>query len=65
MERMFINQPSTSQPLHHLNGTNVLATYEYGKTWRVYFLSGDAFNDVISMQVPQNCLSKGWSKYGK
>lgn len=56
MERMFINQPSTAQPLHRLTGTNVLATHEYDKTWRVYFLSGD----VISMQVPQNCLSKGW-----
>jgi hypothetical protein len=25
IRRMWINQPSTSQPLHHLHGTNVLA----------------------------------------
>jgi hypothetical protein len=56
MERMWINQPSTLQPLHHLNATNVLATHEYDQTWRVYFLSGD----VISMQVRRNCLSAGW-----
>lgn len=56
VERMWINQPSTLQPLHHLNGTNVLAYHEYDNTWRVYFLSGD----IISMQVLSTCLSKGW-----
>lgn len=56
IERMWINQPSTLQPLHHLHGTNVLASHEYDDTWQVYFLSGG----VISMQVLSLCLSKGW-----
>lgn len=51
VERMWINQPSTLQPLHHLHGTNVLAV---GR--RVYFLSGP----VISMMVPERVLSRGW-----
>lgn len=56
LQRMWINQPSTLQPLHHLDGTNVLAQYEYGSTWRVWFLSGN----VVSQQVLQSALSKGW-----
>ena len=53
LKRMWINQPSTLQPLHHLNGVNVLAN---GST--VYFLSGP----IISMEVPTNPspLSHGW-----
>ena len=56
MQRMWINQLSTLQPLYHLHGTNVLAVHEYDDTWCVYFLSGD----VISMQVSSLCLSRGW-----
>lgn len=50
--RMQINQPSKLQPLHHLHRVKVLA---FGN--RVYFLEGP----VISMIVPPNVLSKGWS----
>ena len=57
IKRMWINQPSTLQPLHHLHGTNVLAHHEYDNTWKVYFLSGD----VVSMQVQSICLSEGWT----
>lgn len=53
-QRMWVNQPSTLQPLHYLHGTNVLAVHDY--TWRVYFLK-DA---VESMQSASPCLSKGW-----
>lgn len=56
MERMWINQPSTLQPLHKLNGVNVLAVEETDKIMRVYFLTGD----TISQQVPRLCLSSGW-----
>jgi hypothetical protein len=56
--RMWINQPSTSQPLHHLHGTNVLALRENDDTCRIYFLSGD----VISQQAPRLSLSSGWTK---
>ena len=55
-ERMWVNQPSTLQPLHHLHGTNVLAVHEYEHTYRIYFLSGD----VISQQCNGASLSKGW-----
>lgn len=53
MRRMWINQPSTLQPLHHLHGVNVLA-----EGTKVYFLSGP----TISMEVPTNPnpLSEGW-----
>lgn len=57
MVRMWINQPSTFQPLHHLHGTNVLATLtKSDKVAQVYFLSGP----VISQNVPKNTLSMGW-----
>lgn len=53
--RMWINQPSSQQPLHHLHGTNVLAVQENSTTYRVYFLSGS----VISQQVSYSALSPG------
>lgn len=56
LKRMWINQPSTLQPLHKLHGTNVLARHEYGDTWQIFFLSGD----VISKQASKLCLSEGW-----
>lgn len=56
--RMWVNQPSTIQPLHHLHGTNVLAIPEGddGRTFRIYFLSGD----TISMEASWLWLSRGW-----
>ena len=58
LTRMWIDQPSMSQPFHHLNGTNVLAQHEYDDTMRIYFLEGD----VVSQQIPRLALSKGWLK---
>ena len=56
--RMWINQPSTSQPLHHLHGIKVLATPESNDFGvRVYFLDGD----TVSMNVSANVLSDGWN----
>lgn len=57
MLRMWINQPSTLQPLHKLHGERVLAINENG-SWRVYFLRGN----VVSMMVPDNTLSGGWNE---
>ena len=60
MKRMWINQPSTNQPLHKLHGTNVLVkSYvfeDWGDSITVWFTSGE----VISQLVPKNCLSSGW-----
>ena len=56
MQRMWINQPSTIQPLHHLHGRRVLAQRESDSVTRVYFLSGE----VINQQVPNLALSPGW-----
>ena len=56
-ERMWINQPSTSQPFHKWHGTNVLAVREGGDMWRAYFLSGT----IISMRAPGLALSSGWN----
>lgn len=55
-KRMWINQPSTLQPFHHLHGTNVLVMPESDSLYRVYFLSGD----VISQQMTKLALSEGW-----
>lgn len=57
-KRMWIDQPSTLQPLHALHGTNVLAIPELddANMMRIYFLSGP----VISSRVPRLCLSNGW-----
>lgn len=55
-ERMWINQPSTLQPLYHLHGTNVLAIPDTSQVMRIFFLSGD----VVSQQAPNNTLSPGW-----
>ena len=57
IERMWINQPSTAQALHHLHGVNVLAVHEYDDTYRIYFLSGD----IVSQQCSSLSLSKGWN----
>lgn len=56
MKRMWINQPSTKQPLNSFHGTRVLADMREGEYVTVYFLAGAA----ISMRVPRECLSEGW-----
>lgn len=56
LKRMWVNQPSTIQPYHDLNGLRVLAHHEYGDTWRVYFLAGP----IVSQQIHQSALSGGW-----
>lgn len=53
--RMWINQPSTHDALHHMHGTNVLAA----PNGRIYPVAGD----IISMQVPNNALSQGWNRH--
>jgi len=59
MERMWINQPSTLQPLHKLDGVLVLAQDDGRATLRAYPTSGD----VISLEVPRLALSKGWPQH--
>ena len=57
MMRMWINQPSTLQPLHKHNGKNVLVDCrEEGKFVNMYFTQGD----IISCRGPRVCLSHGW-----
>lgn len=58
MRRMWINQPSTFQPLHKLHGVLVLAAHESNTLARAYFIEGD----VISQQIPWTSLSEGWLK---
>jgi hypothetical protein len=52
--RAFINQPSTLQPLHTLNGVRCLVQDNGGNTIKVFFTSGP----VHSMQIPRNCVSR-------
>lgn len=61
MERMWIDQPSTLQPLHKYHATNVLAVAISPKSHRVYFLSGP----VAHMIVPSHTLSSGWVNQGR
>lgn len=57
LKRMWVNQPSTLQPLHELHGTNVLAYEESENMTCSYFLHGH----IISQQIPKICLSNGWN----
>lgn len=54
--RVWINQPSTSQPFHRLHGTRALAVRESQNIARIYFLSGP----VVSQQISTVALSEGW-----
>lgn len=58
LKRMWINQPSTLQPLNEWHGENVLACVKSytENTVKVYCLAGD----TVSMIVPRNSLSEGW-----
>jgi hypothetical protein len=56
LTRMWINQPSTLQPLHARHGTNVLAQPYDGDRVEVFFLSGE----VVSLITSKETLSPGW-----
>jgi hypothetical protein len=53
---MWINQPSTLQPFHALDGAEVLVVDEGYPEVLVYFLKGPR----ISQLVPRLSLSPGW-----
>lgn len=61
IERMWINQPSTLQPLHELHGTRVLAVIDPADkfTHDVYFADN---GPTVSMRVSALALSRGWPK---
>lgn len=61
MRRMWINQPSSLQPLHRLHAVRVLAASDTEACARVYFLGGE----TVSMQVPHQALSGGWPPCSK
>ena len=56
IERMWINQPSTLQPLHKYHGKKVLAAMTEEISIRVYPCEGD----IIEMTVPKWVLAIGW-----
>ena len=55
-QRMWVNQPSTSQPMHELHGKNVLAVPDYPGSMTIYHLSGE----IISSSALSLWLSPGW-----
>lgn len=57
--RVWINQPSTLQPDHALDGMNVLAIRDTDTMARIYFLSGP----IESQQISYLALSEGWLTY--
>jgi hypothetical protein len=54
--RMWVNQPSTQQPMHHMHGTRVLAKPYTDNTSLVWWLEGS----VVSSVMPSLYLSAGW-----
>jgi hypothetical protein len=58
IDRKWINQPSTLQPLHEYHGTNVLAEKLPTGDYCVYLLSGEKFGIT---PVPARSLSPGWA----
>ncbi|WP_455233396.1 hypothetical protein [Geopseudomonas aromaticivorans] len=58
-KRMWVNQPSTLQPDHHLHGTLVLAVPYTDRTMDAYFLEGD----VSSAVLLKESLSDGWPEH--
>lgn len=58
MQRMWINQPSTSQPYHEYHGQRVLVDFDDRNSPMVYFLSGD----TLAMQMDRLALSRGWPR---
>lgn len=61
-KRMWINQPSTLQPYHELNGINVIAIPARPNYFWVYFLTNNTNgSDIISQEVHCNALSNGWN----
>jgi len=60
--RMWINQPSTSQPAHRFHGRCVLADPPYpvwGAVAEVYFVDGAETSAII----PLVALSEGWPEH--
>lgn len=56
--RMWVNQPSKNQPLHHRHGENVLAIPDLGgEALRAYPLRPSS---AISFYAPKGTLSDGW-----
>jgi hypothetical protein len=52
--RAWINQPSTSQPLHKFNGKNCIVQDTGEKSVRLFFTEGA----IHSMQAPRQCISE-------
>ena len=59
LRRFWVNQPSTSQLHHKLNGTLVLALDTGDAIVRVWFTEGD----VVSMEMHRMALSPGWPQH--
>lgn len=59
LERKWINQPSTLQPMHEQHGTLVLVMQEDKGMSTIYFLSGPS----ISTYVSTSYLSNGWPEH--
>lgn len=65
LRRMWVNQPSTLQPLRKHHGARVLvdrSEWVDGQDYlRIWFTDGD----VVSMRAHRNSLSEGWPTKGE
>lgn len=55
MKRMWVNQPSKSQPLHNVHGALVLA-----HEGRIRFINHTSAGDINSQESVPGTLSPGW-----
>lgn len=59
IKRAWVNQPATTQPLHHMHGTRVLRRPDGPGFAQIYFIDGP----VHSMRVQTAALSDGWPEH--
>jgi len=57
---MWVNQPSTLQPFHHLHGKKVLAAKTAKLDQAIVFIVHDDFSTSEPLAMPALCLSHGW-----
>ena len=57
---MWVNQPSTLQPFHHLHGKKVLAAKTAKRDQAIVFIVHDDSSTSEPLAMPALCLSHGW-----
>lgn len=59
VRRMWVNQPSTMQPMHDRHGQLVIAHHDYDDQWRCFPIAGN----TVSFMANRLWLSDGWPRH--